>query len=477
MRDLWKIFVAIGLILALTQGPDLSEAKKIKKIVKELKKLKKYAYLLAANKKKLYAIPFPMPLPVFVKRQHIYTQVPIIPRYVQQPQPYGGPSLSTEASFNYELVAGNYAPEMHSASYSKDYHPSTSSPSSSSTHGVSSKRPSSSSSASSNGQNDLVSHYLSASSKYLSQIANLMGQSGPVSGNMNKDLISKLLSGQARVLTPSALLSILKSPGSTAAGAKTHGYEKQQEQQHQHQDQEQQDQDSKAQSQSSSGGGGGGGRGAITYDDAAGNSTGKSEYASDNRPSASEIYKTSTSYGPMRSVLGPIMNPHQIPAMMGQVMSPIAALARAQIMSSRMPPFRAPIGNDMMSSMYAYDGANQIDSPPIAHESQEMSSSSPQDHESAANREYPHPYEALLKQRRLQHQLQPDQVLLAVDKMQRQQLLARQQNALKMALLRDQEVAARLAESRQVLVRAHQLGLPLAADHPNFIKQYRHLIA
>ncbi|KAG9511413.1 Charged multivesicular body protein 5 [Fragariocoptes setiger] len=73
-------------IITLLVNIGSSEQKKIK--LKDIKKAKKLAaLLLLPQKKKYYAVPFPVPLPIFVKRQNVYHQVPVIHKQIEQPYP------------------------------------------------------------------------------------------------------------------------------------------------------------------------------------------------------------------------------------------------------------------------------------------------------------------------------------------------------------------------------------------------------
>lgn len=532
MRNLWRTFLAISLLLAIIlQAPGPSEAKKAKKAIKELKKLKKYAYLLAANKKKLYAIPFPMPMPVFVKRQQIYTQVPIIPRYVQQPQAYSAQPeaapATTESSAGYELMSGSYAPEVRVPSSSAYYSP-KGAYSAAQSYGPSSmssrKRPSYSSAAGSpysSGAGELAQQYLGSSgAKYLSQIAGLLGQASPSSmgssGTTNRDLLTKLLTGQARVLPPTALLSTITKPSSYKPQNQEHQQHKQQE------DQEHYEQDSKAhhqgpgkasgwsastsapsQSTSSSrspassqpaSSSGSPGSDSVQFDEqAAGSSSSRPadhSAAAEDKPAASELYRSAMALRHMRPpYAGPPIHPYQLQALLGPMMSPmaaaLAAASRAQAMQ-RAPLLRPPLAAfGLMPMMDPYEGSNQLDS---AQDPQEAQGSSPQDHETVSSEHPSAQLSALLRQRQhlqqrqqIQEQRHPDHVLMALQRVQRQQLLARQQEALRIALLREHEVAARLAESRQIRVRAHQLGLPPSAslqpEASHLLRHYKQLVA
>lgn len=59
-------------------------ALKIKKTMKVASKVA--SFMMPPSRKKLYAVPVPFPFPVFIKRKHIYTQVPVVPRYSYKPQ-------------------------------------------------------------------------------------------------------------------------------------------------------------------------------------------------------------------------------------------------------------------------------------------------------------------------------------------------------------------------------------------------------
>ena len=104
--------VLVVILQSSINSKQLVDAKKLK--LKDLKKLKKYAFLLASQRNRLYAIPFPVPLPVFVKRQHIYTQVPVVPRYVQKPYSY----QTSDQSDSYTVAASQPAPAPISSSAS-----------------------------------------------------------------------------------------------------------------------------------------------------------------------------------------------------------------------------------------------------------------------------------------------------------------------------------------------------------------------
>lgn len=195
--------VLVVILQSSINSKQLVDAKKLK--LKDLKKLKKYAFLLASQRNRLYAIPFPVPLPVFVKRQHIYTQVPVVPRYVQKPYSY----QTSDQSDSYTVAASQPAPAPISSSASS-YSAQTSSDI---------LQPASQLAASY--QVPVKSHQ-QRPSKYFAQLANAIGQSNPVLGSIGgmtgivgtqRDVVNKLLSGQARLIAPNmgALFSSLKS--------------------------------------------------------------------------------------------------------------------------------------------------------------------------------------------------------------------------------------------------------------------------
>lgn len=226
MKNLVARLLALSCLLALVlllQAPGEahgSKAKKLLKRLKKLKKLKKYAWLLAAQQKRFYAIPFPMPLPIFVKRQQIYTQIPVIPRYVQQPQHYGGQPAAEESQAEMlSLGTGTTPSELHYApdeQHSRPQH----------TQARRRKRP-----GAQHGW-QLAAGSLPSSARYLQQLASLVGhahssssassdtqaQGGSGGGGVgtHRELLSKLLGGQAKVIAPSSLLASLKSSASQA---------------------------------------------------------------------------------------------------------------------------------------------------------------------------------------------------------------------------------------------------------------------
>lgn len=192
--------VLVIILQASSDSKHLVDAKKLK--LKDLKKLKKYAFLLASQRNRLYAIPFPVPLPVFVKRQHIYTQVPVVPRYVQRPYQHQYPVADQADS--YAAAASQPASSSatgYSASTANDVvQPSSQVPT----------------------YRAPVRGHTQKPNRYFAQLANVIGQSNPVLGSIGgvtgivgsqRDVVNKLLSGQAKLLAPNmgALLSTIKS--------------------------------------------------------------------------------------------------------------------------------------------------------------------------------------------------------------------------------------------------------------------------
>lgn len=206
--------ILISILLLSSTTFQTSEAKKIK--IKDLKKAKKYAYLLATQRKKFYAIPVPLPLPVFVKRQQIYTQIPVVPRFVQQPPSYSShqphqSSYYTSSGGGYGEQQATYDPYASAMSSSYEYQQQLP---------VSShfkypyRYPMSSGSLMGLGGG-------SSKSKYLASLAQALGQAYPVLGGaaqgvVGSNVVGKLLSGQAKVLPPSQIKNLLFSSGKTS---------------------------------------------------------------------------------------------------------------------------------------------------------------------------------------------------------------------------------------------------------------------
>lgn len=206
MRDFYKLGLSsvllIGILSIHLQQHSSVEAKKIK--LKDLKKAKKYAYLLATQKKKFYAIPIPMPLPVFVKRQQIYTQVPVVPRYVQQPPSYQQQQhYQSYNPYEYSMPEASYgSPSEYASSGSQHY--------------SMIRYPQVGYYGASGGARLYGQQFPLTRGRYFSQLANgLLSQGYPSVLGVQKDVVGKLLSGQAKVLPPSQIKNLLfssKSP-------------------------------------------------------------------------------------------------------------------------------------------------------------------------------------------------------------------------------------------------------------------------
>lgn len=209
------IAISLVVLIIILQNCQTSEAKKLK--LKDLKKIKKYAYLLATQRKKFYAIPFPVPLPVFVKRQQIYTQVPIIPRYVNKPYYVDAhdPYASSEQYIS-EIVAPPSSSSKQSLPSSYYYNEPEQQQQQQQQHHQQPKQTALKNVAQLGGK----------PGKYLAHIANVLGQAYPAfsgSGSSSGDsgsssntkvghaeIVGKLMSGQAKVLLPGTLLSTLR---------------------------------------------------------------------------------------------------------------------------------------------------------------------------------------------------------------------------------------------------------------------------
>lgn len=175
------------------------DAKKFKIKLKDLKKIKKYAYLLAYSRKKHYAIPLPFPLPVLVKRQNIYTQVPIVPRYVQKPA-----SQQMYSETNYESLDAPYT--MQSSNHLYDYknqihnnypEPEPEHTMNSPTYIKAKQR------IRSQYQPQMRGPIQMGPTKYLSQFMNHVHT--PWDGEQNREIFTKLLSGQAKLVMPNQI--------------------------------------------------------------------------------------------------------------------------------------------------------------------------------------------------------------------------------------------------------------------------------
>lgn len=467
MKNLVRITLfAICVLAFVLQAPD--EVQGLKKALKKAKKLKKYAWVLATQRKKFYAIPFPLPLPVFVKRQQIYTQIPIIPRYVHQPQPYGNPA----ASYSDSSASASSYPQMSAAEMmslgagttqsevrypgAAEYYSSSSAPTK-----RNKKRPQQQQSTSGDYQ-QFATTALPTSAKYLQQIAAALAQnyqalSGTSSSGGHRDVLSKLLSGQAKVLAPSTLLSSIKSPASSAATTsqqqKTHDELYEQGDQAERDNASSSPSSSPAPGDSSSGPDNGGAHSSETK---------SSDAAADTKTAASEFYRTLPR--PLRirmSRLAQMQREQQLSLMpinrfaaLGAPISPFAAAVAASQMQ-RIPMLQQPL---------ELQQGNQADE--LQPEQQEVAASQESEQLAAADgrtmgRQQLDRQRRLLLARQLQLQLQQrgqmgslaGEQLLAARRRQQQQLYK-----LALEAREQQEAAAQLAESQAILARAHQLG-------------------
>lgn len=208
MRSYLKISLAVIVLVLIIQLVSLgeSDAKKIK--LKDLKKVKKYAYLFAHQRKKLYAIPFPVPLPVLVKRQQIYTQVPIIPRYVQKPMTYEQHQALSYPE-NQNDLGTHDSPYPMSSMTSYDIRPNLNQQQ----QPYKRRRPNDYRYIKQLQQSNSLSQLMGAKSmlpltpaKYISQLASVFNQVYPAWDNEHsREIFSKLLSGQAKMMIPSQI--------------------------------------------------------------------------------------------------------------------------------------------------------------------------------------------------------------------------------------------------------------------------------
>lgn len=213
MMKFCLLALLVGLLIIVLFYSQDTEAKKIKIKLKDLKKLKKYGYLLAGQTKKTYAIPFPVPLPVFIKRQQIYTQVPVVPRYIHQAPTYH--SMVNEIhSEPYSSSASSYLPETKTASmdayggYSSGGGGDGYSVGPRYVLGTAASYPIPLLPGGGGGGGDGRGKYMSPLS-----YSTLLGGIGASRGSLSppRDLVNKFLTGQARVLSPKSLLTSLKS--------------------------------------------------------------------------------------------------------------------------------------------------------------------------------------------------------------------------------------------------------------------------
>lgn len=370
---------SIVLIVLLQMLIDSTDAKKIK--IKDLKKVKKYAYLLAGQRKKLYAIPFPVPLPVFVKRQHIYTQVPIVPRYIQQPSNH----YSSDSMADPYASMLSYSQKEFDPSY---YHPTPSA----SFHAGETKSSSSPQSK--------------TTSRYISQLANVLSQNYP----LQREVITKLLNGQAKIISPSQIKVI-----SILTGLKQQGSKRPQE----HHDSTQANSDSSSSSKN--------------------NNTTKADPSTDSKGSASsnELYMSQSRH---RRPVGLVpSNFYRIPPGLMHTYSPYLTSSHA---APRLPMFHPQLASELMQTLVEpqlIEANDQL-------ESQLASQQDNQDIQAAPNSQ-DYEFVALNK-------ANPEQLLaVALEK-------ARRQRALEATLIRAKE-EQRAAETDSLALHAHQLGLPL----------------
>lgn len=416
--------ITTSILIISLQTFSLNEAKIIK-------------YLIAAPRKKLYAVPFPFPLPVFVKRQRIYTQVPVVPRYVQQPS-YGTKELTESYSshpdqypaYSSSLDYYNQAKESLSASHS--------------TSAKTSKKLTSSKDSSEKQQ-------LSASSlaKYLTQLANVFGQSypglglGAASGNAlasvsssQRDIVSKLFTGQAKILAPTQFRYLLSgvAPKLPIVGLP--------DTQILNDPQEQQDKPSSSSSDN--------------------NSTSSGKLEPGNEESASKVYLSSLRSPPRLTSFeqypGPSGGPYRIAAASNQIhLSPhqyanavAAQAARLQMQRSHLAAAAAAAAAsavpELDQQLIEQPGANQLEE--AAQQQADLQDplvSSAQEYELVASSSKHNPeqiYEALQKQQELQSDL------------------AREKDE------------ARIAESNSMALVAQQYGLPIL-PRPIHLVNYR----
>lgn len=202
IRPLYTSAAVMITLLFIVARENQIDAKKIKNYkLKDFKKLKEFAFIAGGSRKKYYPIPFPLPLPVFIKRQHIYTQVPIIPRYADYPKTES--TYQTGQYMTDVFGQGTYDYDSSRDADHQDY--------------IKPKQ---------KFQNKQKQQYksqnydeikTSASKRYIRALAGVLGSnSAPIAlGNSQKDIIGKLMSGQVRVLSPASLISRLRSPAQT----------------------------------------------------------------------------------------------------------------------------------------------------------------------------------------------------------------------------------------------------------------------
>lgn len=521
---IYSIIATSLLIIILLQltSIKLSEAKKIK--IKDLKKAKKYAYLLATQRKKFYAIPVPLPLPVFVKRQQIYTQVPIVPRYVHQPAT--SHQQHHQHYYSYDSSPSSYDP--YSSSSNSPYASSSSSyeygGASSPYHTSSSPYPSTAMRYNLMRYNPMMmgpagllssplagfSSQHNSKSKYLTSLANALGQAYPVLGNAAQGVVAgngvvgKLLSGQAKVLPPSQIKSILFN-SKPVNGAATY------KQQHETQEQ-QQDKDSDSSSESSK-----------SQKDSGSSSTSNSTASNNNKdnqdkPSASEaIYSTINNpylhhrqlyanypylpqptrimptfvgalphhyhhqpiplpghqtFGPLSTGTGAIPNPASMAAAANELMQLMAAAASGATAAADGSPYGSTTGLPMNSAAsdnpagqlaaIGDEATNVLGLDGAITNQQLLASEQMQLQESQQNLESKKEptsddSQQQLTNKTIESSKQKQLIQQQLDTLQRN----KRQQAIKSALIRH-KLEAQLAEANSFAIAAHELGLPLA---------------
>lgn len=378
--------IACLLLIMYNEAPELkADAKKLK--LKDLKKLKKYAYLTAGMSSKFYAIPFPLPLPVFIKRQYIYTQIPIVPRYVDHPKSSSTYSTGASISDSYESASttGSYALESNRAPEYMSYAPT-----------AKDKRPQ-------HHKDQLEGFKMSGSNnRYIKTLAGLLN-SGPMKLGVGgqRDIINKLVSGQAKVISPISFFNRLKNPMQVPA---------EQGQKHE-----------------------------ALNDDASYflNETKPEQPSKSNdrryrqhHPSSVHTRTALRVAGAPGPHLSSLMPQPQLEGSMATRVSPMSVL-------------NAPIPNDLLSVLDPQADAN---SPLESHANQVIAVEAPQ--------QLTEMYENTMIARPQQEQLED-----ALEQLRAQQLHQRQQEAIQDAIAHEQ-LETRLAGQQALLVRAQQAGTP-----------------
>lgn len=409
--------ITTSILIISLQTFSLNEAKIIK-------------YLIAAPRKKLYAVPFPFPLPVFVKRQRIYTQVPVVPRYIQKP------------SWGTKEITESYSSQDSYPFYSSLDYQNQAKDSLSAAHSTKTSKKLNTDSKDSEKQQQSAS----SPSKYFAQLANAFGQSypgllGAASGvnalaslsSNQRDIVSKLFSGQAKIMAPTQFRYLLSGTAPklpTLDLPSTQSLTDQQEQ-----------------SPSSS-------------DNNSTSSGGKLEPG--NEESASKVYLSSLRSPPRLTSFEqypvPSSDSYRIAAASNQLqLSPqqyanaMAARAarlrmlRPQLAAAAAAAAAASAVPDLDQQLIEQTGANQLEEAQQQADLQDPLVSSAQEYEFVASSTRPNPeqfYEALQKQQELQSDL---------------------------ATEKDE---ARIAESNSMALTAQQYGLPIVS-RPIHLMNYK----